>query len=58
LLTVGTVYEELSNNAKFEQRLVETHLRPLLRFEKENVLTITELIEMRTKMADQLTRQQ
>ena len=48
--SINEVYRELSNSTRFDSKLLEADFKPILRFEKENMNTIREQLDIRNKM--------
>jgi len=54
--SLNEIYRELSNTTRFDAKLLEAEFKPIFRFEKENMNTIREQLEIRTKMTEAYAR--
>lgn len=54
--SLNETYREMSNSIRFDGKVLEAEVKPLWRFEKENLGTIREQLDIRNKMTEAYSR--
>jgi hypothetical protein len=54
--SLNEIYREMANSVKFDIKVLETEFKPIFRFEKENMMTIKEQLDIRNKMTEAYSR--
>lgn len=54
--SLNEIYRELANSVRFDNKVLEADFKPIFRFEKENMNTIREQLDVRNRMTEAYNR--